>query len=210
MCYCGGATDTAAVTDSVATEMVFARTISDSIAVADAGVDTEVVFERSASDTLAATDTASAGMQVEANVDDANWYVGFSDNVAADFMQDNGAGPAANYDGIGFFKVDGTMQIQFETSNAATQETTAALSTFTSGVWYTLGFTALTLAATDTTVPIVPYCYNHTTGAETIGTAHTLTIAGLAEMHLIAGLAKAGGANGEQFNVDYTWAAQVR
>ena len=57
----------------------------------------------------------------EANVDDTNVFDGFISAAAADTMVDNGAGPAANFDGAGFFKVDGGTNWNIIVSNAATQ-----------------------------------------------------------------------------------------
>lgn len=65
----------------------------------------------------------------EANVDDANIFDGFISAAAADTMVDNGAGPAANFDGCGFFKIDGGTNWNIVVSNGATQtkvELTAA------------------------------------------------------------------------------------
>ncbi len=129
----------------------------------------------------------------EANTDDANIIIGLSDTVAADSLLDSGAGPMASYDGAVFFKVlDGTVW-QFETSNAGSQNTLASLGTFTSGTKHHLAF---------------QYDYNDGVTASVTpfldgvaGTAQDLTIAGLAEMHLLMGV-KAGGANAETLKVD--------
>lgn len=59
----------------------------------------------------------------EANTDDANVYIGMTDDAAGDILGDDGAGPAANYDGIGFFKVDGGTLWQVEASNGTDQVT---------------------------------------------------------------------------------------
>lgn len=137
----------------------------------------------------------------EANTDDANWVIGLTDTLTTGFLGDDGAGPAASYDGAVFFKVDGTMQIQFETSNAGTQVTNASLATFTSGAEYTLG---LKFNPGDgTTGTVTPYVNG------TAGTAHDITLAGLEEMHLVFGV-KAGGANAETLSVDYLYVEATR
>lgn len=130
----------------------------------------------------------------EANTDDANIIVGLSDTVAADSLVDNGAGPMASYDGCVFFKVDGTMTWQFETSNAATQATNTSVGTYASATWYRLGF--FYDYNDGVTASVTPYLDG------VAGTAKDLTIAGLAEMHILFG-AKAGGANAETLLVDY-------
>jgi hypothetical protein len=76
----------------------------------------------------------------EANLDDANIIVGLSTLYNANILVDNGAGPAADYDGIVFFKVDGGTVWQGETSVATAQNTDASLATRRSGVWQRLGF----------------------------------------------------------------------
>jgi len=130
----------------------------------------------------------------EANTDDANWIIGLSDTVAANSLLDNGGGPMASYDGAVFFKVDGTMKIQFETSNAGTQVTNATLADFASATEYTLGF--FYDPNDGTTAKVTPFI----NGAA--GTTHNLTISGLEEMHILFGV-KAGGANEEALLVDY-------
>lgn len=137
----------------------------------------------------------------EANVDDANIIVGLSDTVAADSLLDDGAGPMASYDGAVFFKVDGGTVWQFETSNAGTQATNTSVGAFTSGSWHKLGFLyEYNDGVTANVTPLVD---------GTAGTAKTLTIAGLAEMHILFG-AKAGGGNAETLLVDYIHVAAER
>lgn len=137
----------------------------------------------------------------EANTDDANIIIGLSDTVAADSLVDNGAGPMASYDGVVFFKVDGGTVWQFETSNAGTQNTNTNIGSFTSGSWHKLGF-----------------FYDYNDGVTAIvtpfldgvaGTAKNLTIAGLAEMHVLMGV-KAGDTNAETLLVDYVHALKDR
>lgn len=137
----------------------------------------------------------------EANTDDANWAIGVSDLATVDLLQDNGAGPAASYDGALFFKVDGTMQIQFETSNAGTQVTNATLATFASATTYNLAF--VYDYNDGTTAYVTPYVNG------VAGTAHSLTISGLEEMHLVMSV-KSGDTNAESFLVDYVAIAQER
>ena len=130
----------------------------------------------------------------EANTDDANWIIGLSDTVAADSLQEAGAGPMASYDGSLFFKVlDGTG-IQFETSNAGTQVTNATFGTWASATWFTLGY--MYSYNDGVTGKITPYVDG------VAGTVHSITISGLEEMHILMGV-KAGGANEEALLVDY-------
>lgn len=136
----------------------------------------------------------------EANTDDANWIVGLMDAFGANALLDNGGGPAASYDGAVFFKVDGTMNIQFETSNAGTQVTTAAAKTFVSATTFKLGF--VFDPGDGTTGTITPYI------DDVAGTAHSITLAGLAEMNLGWGV-KAGGANEEAIEISKLVCVQI-
>ncbi len=132
----------------------------------------------------------------EANTDDANWVVGLMEGGgAANTMQDNGAGPLADYDGCCFFKVDGTMAIQFETSIATAQVTTASVATFVSGTAYRLGF------YWDGVETVTPYLDG------VAKTAHTMAATGL-EANVCFGV-KAGGANEEAIEIDYIKCVQI-
>ena len=133
----------------------------------------------------------------EANTDDANVIVGLSDAAGADMLLDNGAGPAASYDGAVFFKVDGTLAWQFETSNAGDQVTNAAVGTYTDDTFAKVGFYF------DGATTITPY-FNGTAG-----TAHTISCTGLQEMHLFFGV-KTGSTNEEAIEIDYIKCVQLR
>ncbi len=137
----------------------------------------------------------------EANTPDANWIIGLSDTVSANFLQDGGGGPAASYDGAVFFKADAVLKIQFETSNGGTQVTNADVDDFTSAAWVTLAF--LYDFNDGTTATITPYVDG------VAGTAHALTISGMQEMHVVMGV-KAGGGNAETLLVDYIHVQQER
>lgn len=76
----------------------------------------------------------------EANTDDANIYAGLSSVYAHNTMVDNGAGPIANYDGIGFYKVDGGTAWNAICSVAASQTKLTGLGTRLSGQAQRLGF----------------------------------------------------------------------
>lgn len=59
----------------------------------------------------------------EAASNAANVYVGLTSSAAAAVLGDNGAGPAADYSGIGFFKADGALNWSIELSVGTTQIT---------------------------------------------------------------------------------------
>lgn len=64
----------------------------------------------------------------EANTNAANLFVGFSSAAQAAGMQDNGAGPPANFSGIGFFKTDGGSPNWSIEASVGTTQITAELS----------------------------------------------------------------------------------
>jgi hypothetical protein len=65
----------------------------------------------------------------EADTDAANIAVGFANAVAANTIQDDGAGPPADYSGAVIYKVDGGTKWIFETSVGTTQTTTTSTTT---------------------------------------------------------------------------------
>jgi len=133
----------------------------------------------------------------EANTDDANWIIGIGEAPAANHILDNGGGPAASYDGIVFFKVDGTMSIYAESSTGGTQSTSAALTTFVSATWFRVGFYY------DGATSVYPYVN------DVVGSALTWTASGFGESKVFMGV-KAGDANAEALRVDYWRLAQLR
>lgn len=138
----------------------------------------------------------------EAATDKANFIIGLSDTVGANTLVDNGAGPAASYDGVVFFKVDGGTVFQFESSNAASQVTSSDVGDFVSATNYRVGF--LYDYNDGVTAKVTPYI----DGVQA-GLAHDLTISGLAEMHILLGV-KAGSAAAETLVVDYVHVVQER
>lgn len=133
----------------------------------------------------------------EASTNAANWIIGLSESVGANHLQNNGGGPPATYDGVVFFKVDGTMYIQFETSTGSSQTTTSDLNAFVSGTTYRVGFYF------DGGTSVTPYVN------DTAGDAHTISLSGLGEMSVFMGV-KAGSDNEEAIEVDYIRCIQFR
>jgi hypothetical protein len=129
-----------------------------------------------------------------------NLIIGLSDTVGANTLLDTEAGPAASYDGAVFF-VDAGVVWKFETSNAGTQVTNAELGTFAADTGYRVGFHFD--PADGTTGKITPYLDG------VAGTAHSITLAGLEEMHILFGVKSAGAAEGTLL-VDYVQVLQAR
>lgn len=130
----------------------------------------------------------------EAATNAANLIVGLSDANGANTLLDNGGGPPASYSGAVWFKVDGSLAWQFETSNAGTQVTNATAGTFVSGTAFRVGF--IFEPGDGTTGAIYPYLNG------TKGTAHAITLASLTEMNAVLGV-KTGGARAETLKFDY-------
>lgn len=137
----------------------------------------------------------------EAATNASNIIVGVTDANGANALLDNGGGPAASYSGAVWFKVDGSLAWQFETSNAGTQVTNATAGTMVSGTAYRLGF--IFDPGDGTTGNVTPYLDG------VAGTAHNITLASLTEMNLLIGV-KTGGARAETLKCDYMQALQVR
>jgi hypothetical protein len=139
----------------------------------------------------------------EAATDDANIVVGLADGPTdGGIIQNNGAGPPSSFDGALFYKIDGTLTWFFQTANGSTKSTTS-LGTFVSGATYEVGFLYRSSGASDTKATIVPVV-NGTEYA-----AHEVTISGLDEMHVIAGV-KAGGGAAESLVLDWIGCRQTR
>ncbi len=152
----------------------------------------------------------------EQGTDDANIIAGLMDAVAADRLQDAGAGPPSSYSGAVFFKVDGGTAWQFETSLTTAQTTTtlAALSPDGATDYHTLVIEARRRDAT--TVEIIPYIdeaggQDWKQALDTNGkkVKHTITLGSPTDMMAMAGV-KNGGANAETLVVQYMAAYQLR
>lgn len=144
----------------------------------------------------------------EANTDDANVIVGVMDAVAADSIQDNGAGPDGTFDGAVIYKVDGGTVWRFMTSNATTQ--TDSISTTTAGG---SSFQELEIrirhqdASYCSAVPLVDGVQLKDSNGNLI--EHKIAYSGLAEMGAVVGV-KNGSTNEETVYVDYICCNQKR
>lgn len=146
----------------------------------------------------------------EGNTDDANVLVGFKDAFAANTILDNGAGPAASYSGMVFFKVDGGTNWNVETSLAGTQQTTeltaansldkvAKTAGGASFQWLEIEWTPISSTSGEAAFYIDGTLVYKQAFTYTSGT----------EMMFGVGL-KAGGATAETVTVDAAYAYQVR
>lgn len=152
----------------------------------------------------------------EANTDDANVLFGLLNAFAGDHLQDDGAGPPADYSGACFFKADGDTVWTFETS-LGTAQTTTVLSHATPGGatdFHTLVIRAYRRDAT--TVEIIPLIdeaggmdLKQCTDADGNLVKHTITLGTPTEMELGVGV-KNGSANNEDVRVDWMGCWQKR
>ena len=148
----------------------------------------------------------------EANTDDANILVGLMDAVAANSLQDNGAGPPASYSGAVFFKVDGGTVWQTETSLSTTQTTNELTSTNVNNLSkksQTAGGSAYQVLR----IEYMPYSSTNayvTFFVDGVAVAqHDYVFTSATEMQIALGV-KNGGANLETLNVDYVVCTQER
>lgn len=142
----------------------------------------------------------------EANTSAANFVIGLSSVVDSTLLGDDGAGPPASYSGALIYKVDGTMSLVFETSNAGVQ-TTSTLGTFTSGHVYRA---SIVIGPNDgTTALAVAEVYDETAGVKYTSPTHKIAIASIAAMSAVYGV-KAGSTSAETLTLDYIGVCQKR
>ena len=143
----------------------------------------------------------------EANTNESAWWFGLTDTLTTGGFQANAAGPLASYDGALIWKDEATMTVDFETSNATTQNTTSAIATFVTNTWTKVGFY---FDGTATTSTITPYVDIGDGNGYTEGTAQNITLSGLAEMHAVFGVKAGPTAGAETLQVDYLKILQLR
>lgn len=142
----------------------------------------------------------------EGTTNESTWWFGLTDTLTTGGMQANAAGPLASYDGALIYKTPETaLTVNFETSNAGTQNTLAAFATGISNTWHRAGFY---FDGTATTSTITPYFHNGTSW--TIGAAQNITLSGLEEMHAVFGVKAGPTAAAETLQVDYLKIVQLR
>lgn len=141
----------------------------------------------------------------EATTNESAWWFGLSDTLTTGGFQADAAGPLASYDGALIWKDEATMLIDFETSNAGTQNTTTNMGTFVTDTWTKVGFY---FDGTATTSVVTPYI---DVGSGWVkGTAQNITLSGLEEMHLVFGVKAGPTAAAETLQIDYIKCLQLR
>lgn len=153
----------------------------------------------------------------ESNTDDANVMFGLMDGVAANALVDNGAGPKASYSGAVFYKVDGGVVWNTESSLGGSQVTTdltaanknnlsGVVQTPGGGIVQTLRIEVQPLTSTLADVNFFIGVLN--TGSLVHVANHQLTYTSATEMQLVYGV-KAGSASSEVVTVERAHAWQV-
>jgi len=140
---------------------------------------------------------------------DAAFWFGLTDTLTTGGLQANAAGPLASYDGALWWKDEDGTELNFENSNAATQDTETGIVDWPDDTWVRLGFY---FDGSPTTSRITPY-YNVSGdlfGPWTKGPDTTITLSGLEEMHLVFGIKCGPGGGAETLEVDWVRCAQVR
>lgn len=154
----------------------------------------------------------------EANTDDANVMFGLMDAIAANALQDDGAGPKASYSGAVFFKVDGGTRWQVESSDSTTQKTTDTEHTAGGAAFHTLQIEINPVNSTEAEVVFsidtaggnaFIQCRENEINPRAPSIKHTLDYSNATEIAVVAGV-KAGGANSETVLVDLIQAYQRR
>lgn len=138
----------------------------------------------------------------EATTSESTWWFGFSDTLTTGAFQANAAGPLASYDGALLFKTPETaLTVNFETSNAGTQNTLSAFATSISDTWHRAGFYFDGDPDGNGTAKLTPYFHNGTLWTK--GTAQDLVLSGLEEMHLVWGVKAGPTGAAETLQTDY-------
>lgn len=145
----------------------------------------------------------------EANTNTASWWCGFTSVLTTGFISNAGV-PPSSYSGAVFYKTEGALALNFQTSNSTTQVTSAsAIATVVSGQTYLL---SAFLDPNDGVTGVVTYFVSTVLSNVRIfvakGTAN-LTLASLANMYFACGI-KTASTNAETLTVDWAQALGIR
>lgn len=141
----------------------------------------------------------------EGTTNESTWWVGLTDTLTTGGMQANAAGPLASYDGALIYKTPETaLTLNFESSNAGTQVTSAAEATSVSDTWTRVGFFFDGgNSSSATTATLTPFYAVNGSNTFVKGASQTITLSGLEEMHLVIGVKAGPTAAAETLQIDY-------
>jgi hypothetical protein len=208
---------TATATDSGTVTVADAATGKVSLAASDGSVvDNDETYLESTKETFLIADNKPIHFKArvqftEANTDDANIFVGLASAVAANLLVDDGAGPRASGNIVGFYKVDGGTKWQVYSRNGSDVNTHDSGVTAGGASYQELEFTVENQGDGSSNVKIafwidgVPV-FNSDTNRQRL---HLLPITSSTEMQVGLGV-KNGGANLETLVTDFVYAAQLR
>lgn len=141
----------------------------------------------------------------EATTNESTWWVGVTDTTTTGGMQANALGPLASYDGALFWKTPETaLTLNFETSNAGTQNTLSAAWTTVTDTWTKVAF------LWDGVDKVWPYAAVNGSETWVPGTPQSLSASGMEEMHVVFGVKAGPTAAAETLQIDYILVAQER
>jgi len=141
----------------------------------------------------------------EATALESTWWVGVTDTTTTGGIQANALGPLASYDGALFWKTPETaMTLNFETSNAAVQNTLSTFATTVTDAWTTVAF------VWDGVGSITPYAAVNNSNTLVPYSAVALAATGLEEMHVVFGVKAGPTGAAETLQIDYILMAQER
>ena len=145
----------------------------------------------------------------EANTNKSSWFVGFTSVTTTGFISNTGT-PPASYSGAVIYKTEGGLNLNAQTSNGSTQNTTSsAITTVVSGTSYIIG---MSINSNDGITAICTYYVSKVaSNARSFVTSGTLnlTMASLANMYFGFGI-NAASASAETLTLDYVQAAMGR
>lgn len=146
----------------------------------------------------------------EAATDDSNVAGGIADAAGANLLSDNGGGDNINDSGALIFKIDGGTVWRCAARTAGGTASEDASDTTAGGTSYqTLTIEARDVDGTNIEVTyFVDQVQLKTT--DNVKIRHLLAFASATEMRIVPGYWKAGSANNETGNIDYTYFAQLR
>lgn len=145
----------------------------------------------------------------EGNTNTASWWCGFTSVLTTGFISNTGA-PPSSYSGAVFYKTEGALALNFQTSNSTTQVTSAAaVATVVSAQTYILSaFLDPNDGVTGVVTYIVLTVVSNVRSFVASGTL-SLTLASLANMYFAFGIKTASG-GAETLTLDWAQALGVR
>lgn len=148
----------------------------------------------------------------EGNADDLNIGLGVMNAVAANSLQDDGAGPPATSNHAVFFKADGSLKWSFETSISTAQTTTEIADVATAGDGTYRWFTIRVEAQSASRVLVTPFIDGtQCTDANGARIQHVVNASsGATEMQLFVGAKNGAATTVETVYIDYIGYRGVR